>query len=196
MKILFDLVATQPSGSGKRHGGGIYGEIVLRKLIDLGADLIIYYDSSRWLNPAIENIIKSSNSTLVDINGKKLDEIVEEFQPDTFYSALPSPEHVLLKIPRKIGTLHGLRFLERPHDKMQRRFRNEPMKSIMVNYLETISPKTVFNKRKKDYAGILDMQLIVVSNHTAYSLRNFFPETAKRNVPVFYSPSTTVEMEL
>ncbi|MDE7394315.1 MAG: glycosyltransferase, partial [Muribaculaceae bacterium] len=102
----------------------------------------------------------------------------------------------LLKIPRKIGTLHGLRFLERPHDKMQRRFRNEPMKSIMVNYLETISPKTVFNKRKKDYAGILDMQLIVVSNHTAYSLRNFFPETAKRNVPVFYSPSTTVEMEL
>lgn len=44
-KILFDLVNTQPSISGKRHGGGIYGEIVFRKLVEKGADLVAYYDS-------------------------------------------------------------------------------------------------------------------------------------------------------
>ncbi|MDE5968989.1 MAG: glycosyltransferase, partial [Muribaculaceae bacterium] len=166
------------------------------KLAELKADVVIFYDSSKWLNPEIEAIIKESGYPLEDINATSLSEIIEKHKVATFYSALPLSEHAQLPVERKIGTMHGLRFLERPHDEMQRRFRNEPMKSIMVNYLETISPKTVFNKRKKDYAGILDMQLIVVSNHTAYSLRNFFPETAKRNVPVFYSPSTTVEMEL
>lgn len=196
MKILFDLVATQPSGSGKRHGGGIYGEMVLRKLAELNADLVIYYDSDKWLNPDMESIIRKSGYPLEDIKEMQISEIVARHKPDVFYSAIPNKMHSQLQVSRIIGTMHGLRSLERSHDKMQRKYRDEPFKSILINYLEAIIPKMVFNKRRKEYDGILDMELVVVSNHTAYSLRNFFPETVARNVPVFYSPSTTVEMEL
>ena len=147
MKILFDLIATQPSGSGKRHGGGIYGEMVLRKLIEMGADIVAYYDSAKWLNPEIKKLIKDHNCYLEDINHNAIESIINKYRPDTFFSPLPEPSHNNINVSRKIGTLHGLRFLERPHDKLQRRFRNEPLKSIVVNYIEVIAPKYIFNKR-------------------------------------------------
>ena len=57
-KILFDLLATQPNDSGKRHGGGKYGEIVFKKIVELGYPVLCYYDSSLWINPEVMDLIK------------------------------------------------------------------------------------------------------------------------------------------
>ena len=48
-QILFDLTATQPIGSNKRHGGGKYGEVVLRQILKRGLPVTCYYDSNKWL---------------------------------------------------------------------------------------------------------------------------------------------------
>ena len=55
--ILFDLTATQPIGSNKRHGGGKYGEVVLRQILKRGLPVTCYYDSRMWLNPDIKNLL-------------------------------------------------------------------------------------------------------------------------------------------
>ena len=56
LKLLFDLSATQPNASGKRHGGGIYGEIVFKRILELGYRPICYYSASKWLNPEIMSL--------------------------------------------------------------------------------------------------------------------------------------------
>lgn len=55
--ILFDLVATQPSGTSIRHGGGKYGEVVLRRILERGLPVSCYYDSNKWLNPDIKSLL-------------------------------------------------------------------------------------------------------------------------------------------
>lgn len=195
-KILFDLECTQPSIFGKRHGGGIYGEMVLRKLVELDADLVVYYNSQKWLNPEIEKLLKDANVAMADTSVNSLSEIIDHYKPDTLYSALPEKHHSQLPVNRRLGTLHGLRTIESPNDPMMLRFTNVSRRSRMVHYLQRLRPGMMLRKRKSQYADLLGLELVVVSNHTAYSLRSFFPETAKRDIPVFYSPSTTVEMEL
>ena len=61
IRLLYDLVSTQPIGQTMRHGGGIYGEIVLRKLVSLGYKFSCLYDSRRWLNPDIKDLCLSSD---------------------------------------------------------------------------------------------------------------------------------------
>lgn len=46
MKLLFDVSATQPNSSGKRHGGGRYGEIILFRMIERKLKFACFYDSS------------------------------------------------------------------------------------------------------------------------------------------------------
>ena len=93
MKILFDLECTQPSFSGKRHGAGIYGEIVLRKLCERNVPVVAFYDSAKWLNPEMEKIVTDSpEATLVDRHGKPLQEVFDQSGADRLFSALPVPE--------------------------------------------------------------------------------------------------------
>ena len=61
--ILFDLSATQPMGSTKRHGGGKYGEVVLRHILKRGRPVTCYYDSRKWLNPDIKNLLCRGGKT-------------------------------------------------------------------------------------------------------------------------------------
>ena len=53
--ILFNLESTQPSISGKRHGGGIYGEILFKRMVELNADMAAFYTSEKWMNPLSKN---------------------------------------------------------------------------------------------------------------------------------------------
>lgn len=56
--ILFDLVATQPSVDSKRHGGGKYGEVIFKRIVERQLPVSCIYDSRRWINPEIQNILK------------------------------------------------------------------------------------------------------------------------------------------
>ena len=58
MKILFDLQACQPIGHIKFHGGGIYGYIILKKLLEKSPQsLIIYVDCNSYIDPEVEKLI-------------------------------------------------------------------------------------------------------------------------------------------
>ena len=55
VKLLFDLVATQPNLSGKRHGGGRYGEIIFFRMLERNISFSCFYDSTLWINPSVLN---------------------------------------------------------------------------------------------------------------------------------------------
>ena len=195
-KILFDLESTQPSISGKRHGGGIYGEILFRKLAELKADMTAYYNSAKWLNPEIAKVAEKEGVKLADINGRSFAEVVAEVKPDIIYSCLPDKYHFAEGV-KTIGTLHGLRFLELPYDRLMLRYPNVTWKARVKNRLERMFPKKMAQiNLNRMYGHFFDMDYVVVSNHTASSVRQFFPGAADKEIKVFYSPSTTVEMEL
>ncbi len=194
--ILYDLEATQPSVSGKRHGGGIYGEMLFRKLIESGADMSAYYNSDKWFNPDIRNLAELNGIELHDVKGRTVADLVNEIKPTVFYSPVPE-DFGLGDDVTVIVTLHGLRHLELPRDPLMGRYAGVPLTQRIKNFVKPLAPGIVqkYNKRRF-YSFLLDKDLVVVSNHTAYSLIQYFPETARRDVKVFYSPSTTVNMEL
>lgn len=197
MKILFDLECTQPSDSGKRHGGGIYGEIVLRKLVELGADVTAYYNPEKWLNPEMIKLTESGLKLLERKNKEPVEQLIEKTGTQTFYAPMMIPDYYSIPdgMVRKVFTLHGLRDLELPHDSFQRRYRNEPFKSIVVNLLEVICPKYVeYHHRRKIRQFSNDF--VVVSTHTANALKIWYPEACDIDVKVFYSPSTDVAMNI
>ena len=89
-KLLFDLVATQPNASGKRHGGGKYGEIIFFRMIERGLKFDCIYDSRKWLNPEVENAANNHGCVMYDISNNKLDSIIIKGKYDNLYSPLPN----------------------------------------------------------------------------------------------------------
>lgn len=63
MKLLFDVSATQPNSSGKRHGGGRYGEIILFRMIERKLKFACFYDSSKWLNPKVKTACQKGKNS-------------------------------------------------------------------------------------------------------------------------------------
>ena len=112
-KILFDLTATQPAHGVKRHGGGKYGEIILRRILERRLPVACYYDGNRWINPLIKDAV---GDELYDINSAQLSEILHETGSMLIYSPLPNMPLFKFDECKIIGTIHGLRRLETPAD--------------------------------------------------------------------------------
>lgn len=190
-KILFDLEATQPAASVQRHGGGRYGEIVLQRMIELGVKPVCFYNSNKWLNPDIKKLLDDNNVKLVDITKTSLEGLVEQEHADVLYSCLSSNEENHLTSCRVLATLHGLREMETPRDKVYWYYRGHTLKNRVKFLIESL---TNHRRHARYYASLKDnpnFHFVVVSKHTQASLKAFFPEYKDIKAPVFFSPSTS-----
>lgn len=191
--ILFDLVATQPNSAGKRHGGGKYGEIVLKHLIARGHSITCYYDSSLWLNPDIRFALENNQIALYDIREGDLSSIVNLVNPDLLYSPLISDKLLCVNECKVAVTIHGLRQLEVPQDYYRFFYRNNTLRSFILFFYELFFRKRIIRKSLQYYKAVFskhDFHVITVSNHSAASFKSFFPTLKAVELPVFYSPST------
>ncbi len=192
--ILFDLSITQPSSSYARHGGGIYGEIVFKRIVERGLPISCFYNSKRCLNENIKSIIDKYQIPIFDIEERSIEQIVKEENISRIYSALP---HALRNFGKceVYGTVHGLRPLELPTDNFYFKYHLSWRFRSLVKFLsKIILPKIGYGHERKifdDYFKNDKFNIITVSNHSAYSIKTFFPETKNKNIKVFYSPSTT-----
>ena len=195
MTLLYDLTATQPSPESRYHGGGAYGEVLFFKLLEYldKFTLICYYDSKNYINPDILERIKTNSIKLYDINEKSINQIVTEEKIDRLYSAMLNlNQHIPLGQIEVYTTVHGLRTLEMPFDpimleyasslkeKIKYRLFMGPAKNYYLKKLRAINGRLVTDPR---------IQVITISNHSAASIKSFYPETAGRNIPVFASPT-------
>lgn len=189
--LLYDLTATQPIGDIARHGGGIYGEMVLFNLVKKSSNFACYYDSKRWINPRIIEECNKSNIKIYDINDVSLEDLSKRFTH--IYSALPNIS--TQKVPiHKIFTLHGLRDLETPLDSFIPYY-TRSWKNKLKYYIKLLC-KAKFKKRS--LARIKDIylydkknvEIITVSNHSRAAIEILIPEICNYKIPIktFYSP--------
>lgn len=95
MNLLYNLVAVQPIHNAKFHGGGSYGEVVFRALLehlDEEGKLFCAYDGKKYLDPDVIAACKERGIPLLDINESSPQKIIDENSIDTFYTPLYSLE--------------------------------------------------------------------------------------------------------
>lgn len=194
MKILFNLTATQPIGKTKFHGGGKYGLIVFKRIVELAPEKIaVFYDKDAYLDENALNIIKKyklpqyyKGAISIYDAARKEGGII--YSPFFAQNDIPSDIKV-------IQTQHGLRVMEMPSDITQKYYVEEN-KSFLTFVKQLI--KNCFKQRYQYHVEEMHRQRIcmdnlitvTVSNHSKYSILSFFPEMSSRNIKVFYSPST------
>ena len=198
-KLLFDLSVTQPAFTSKRHGGGIYGEIVLKKIIELNYNVIVAYNSSLWLNPDIKALCESHDVKMADISKIGILDAIDEIKPDIFYSPQPLGDFYKSKNCDMVVTIHDLREIELQLDsKMFWRY-TQGLKMQLKLWFQFFFPsylKMRKHNRIANYVRNPEIRFVTVSNHTLSSLRLFYPELSEVDIPVYYSPSTINEVAL
>ncbi|GAA4785556.1 glycosyltransferase [Olivibacter ginsenosidimutans] len=195
MNFLYDLVASQPNSSGAFHGGGKYAKKVFLELCKLNTGWTIfgYFDSLKELDQDIQNCCKEMQIQLIDKVNFDICTAIKKYDIKRFYSALPEYMLDVLKTDCDFyGTVHGLRMLETRYSLHTLRFTKSSKEKIKYTF------KILFDRHfiKKDKMRLEryvvgKMKVIAVSEHTKYSIANYFPTINPENIKVFYSPSVT-----
>ena len=197
VRLLFDLRATQPNGSGKRHGGGRYGEVIFFRMAEKGLTFGCYYDSRLWFNPDVKAVIDEKGIVLHDVAERPLQRIVDEGGYTRVYSCLPDKAVGALRGVELYGTMHGLRGFETPWDRCFWDYDNTLREKVKF-ILRKVLPGPWFARERRKFRAkyiATGMNMVVVSNHTKYAVKSFFPEMKDRELKVFYSPNTSAEVK-
>lgn len=195
MKLLFDLSATQPSGTSKFHGGAKYGEIVFGEICKRNhVKLTCLYNSSKYINPVMYNFCVSNNIILIDELKNPLQQILDKGDYDVFYSALGVGYHdVNFHNTTFIVTQHGPRRMEMLADQYEYKYLSS-VSGYMKWIIKSIYPSFFFKRSYLHNLRLLtnsNIKVVTVSNHSKYSLMSFFPFLKDADIKVFYSPSTS-----
>lgn len=187
--LLYDLVSTQPIGNTLRHGGGIYGEIVLKKMISLGYTFCCLYDSRLWMNPDIKALCDSNGVALLDVAEHSVDEWVEKENYPVLYCPV---DYRLSNKTKSISTIHGLRRIEMPNDWMQLRYKNSWRelfyffpRILLGKIWKQMKIRRMYNEIASD-----NFKFVTVSKHSMYAFLSYFPHLSKQDFRCYYSPST------
>lgn len=194
MKILYDLMATQPLGGNKFHGGGEYAKIVFEHLVKnkKNAEIVCIYNKNNYLDKDIIRLIKDNHLELLDIEKIDIQEITSTFKINKFYSALPYQFYDLnLDNLEFIFTIHGLRPIEMPTDKYEIRYAKN-MRDIAKFILKNIFKRRYVSTKKSQFNKLFSISknitIITPSLYTKYSLLRHFTELKQKQIYVLYSP--------
>lgn len=200
-KLLFDLLMAQPVGNVKFHGGGEYIKRILKEILDKYLDrieLTVFYDKDKFIDDWLKADLYAKSVCCLDIkNFHEVRSLLTEGKYDTFYSGLPYlytrgeiPENVYA-----IGTFHGLRAVECPHDDAReymyvlgiKKHAKYRVRSLLMEYSATFRQFKVKNTLSSYRQSMEAFDLIVSdSAHSEYTIRNFFPDV--KNVTTCYAP--------
>lgn len=197
--ILFDLTACQPSRSSKRHGGGRYAEVVLLRMLERGVPVVCYYDSRKWLNPLIKAEIEKNGIDLYDTKGNTIQEIVRECKPSLLYTALILDlRNADINCPI-LFTWHGIRDDETPLDPFFWHYKQIRFKVRARFLLKKWFPSIGYAQKRHENVSLLNndsKHFVMVSQHSRCSLLCYYPEAKGKNIPVFYSPNTSSDLQM
>lgn len=197
--ILFDLSVCQPNAESKFHGGGVYGQIVFKKLTEMNASAVkVYYYSSRFIDDSIKELIKENEMTVYDGDNITFLDAYKKSGADLIYSPLYSNHHdeVIKNGANFVVTIHGLRSLEMMTDEMETEYATSFRMWLKAKMKSSIFGRMVYQRNYSWYKNLLDtpnVRVLTVSNHSKYSIKCYYPDVDINNIDVFYSPSTTIE---
>lgn len=196
MTLLFDLACTQPNCSGKRHGGGKYGEIVFYRIVERSLPIVALYDSSRWFNPEIKAFIEKNGIELLDKQKEgSINNIVNKYGFNKVYSPIVSNE--MFEINANIdlvGTIHGLRPLELSFDIFMLKYNCCSLREKCTYIIKKLWNNFGYKRARKFYKQAYsheNFRFAMVSYHGINALLAYMPQFKNKRIKVFYSPSTS-----
>ncbi len=194
MKVLFDLVATQPVHGAVYHGGGEYSKAVFIAAVQGGYSFDALWDSKKPLDPYVKQLCDEKGIPLIDLEGRSFSEAYKDY--DVFFTGLPYGRFdagASKGKTRLIFTIHGVRSLEMPTDRYEIPFyvgTKDPKRVLKALYIRLFPGR--YRKgaasRIRKMLTLPNKKIVTVSSHTKYSLLNFFPELQEDELFVCYSP--------
>lgn len=192
--LLYNLIPCQPLMS-KRHGGGKYGEAVIRKIIADGRRVICVYDSTKWINPEILELLSCNHILLYDVNSISIPSIIEKEKTAVYFTPIVSKRTVGDWKCKIAGTIHGLRAIEMPADYMYCYYRG--IRNIFFYLAYKIAGAFIRKrciKRLNCFFSMDNFYPITVSEHSFHQIKHFF--SVRETLPIYYSPSTNRNGEI
>ena len=196
-KILFDLLSAQPIGNTKFHGAGEYIKAIFKNITEKfinECEIIVFYNKDAFIDDWIKKILNDKSIKTYDI--KKTEDINLIFKQekiDVFYSGMPYnlKRNYIPKDICIIGTIHGLRQIEKDLDEYSYLYTEKHR--FIINKIKMIT-RYEFKRRKKNYSNVIQIldKIICDSEHTKYSICNYYPEVSMDKVEVFYAPNKEI----
>ena len=161
----------------------------------------MFFNSKKWLNPEMEELLKRHGIQTFDVSEHNLEEIIRDYEAEVLYTPLLSDMTEKVEGCKVIATQHGLRGYELPIDLMKLRYKSqfkvrEIARSMVLNFFPSLNRKRIDRLRRESVMMKGKIDFVTVSEHSAYSIKTYFPEINFDTRKVFYSPSTVKEQEL
>lgn len=191
-KLLFDLVACQSSRNTMNHGGKEYGEAVFFETMKRDVDLDGLYNPDLEIDQRILDYFKE-HGKLISTKEQSLQEAINTGEYQAFYSPLPYG-YSSIKWGKTIfvGNIHGMRPVEAFTDKFEYKYSNSfklSIKALVKSF------RFVERKRKIEFLDRIgniinnpSFVCITGSEHSKFTLLNYFPSIPSENIAVFYDP--------
>ena len=190
------MAATHPGLLGSVHGGGVYAEVVFKKLLQQSPlnTVDVFFWKHKHLSESIEQLCLEYQVVQHKISYiEDLQDLIDGGDFHTLYSALPYSLYRPINTSniRFVYTIHGLRELEVPYSTDQWRY-SYNWKRIIEWGWGMLFTKHFLESSKKRIGNLLQKPnsiVVTVSNHSKYSLLSFFHSMIKsENIRVLYSP--------
>ncbi len=189
MKLLFDITPTQ----WLANGSGIYTAMIFEKAIELGYSFDCLYSKKTDLLDSVRKIAEKNNCKLIPYNNQTdIEYIISKNKYDRLYfGTLLNSD---CKIPAElevIVTLHDIRFVEVPNDKFRYLYRKTFFDRFKQRIASLLFPLLNKNEQIKAVSKIIhhpNLKIVTVSNHSKYSILQFFPSVSKETIFVLYCP--------
>ncbi len=197
-KILFD--GTFYQGNTSFHGGGEYGKAVLERL--LARDGIekkcgIFFLKKSPICGDIYDICKEKRIKIhICTDWRNIPYVIRENGYKTIYSALPYRNWGEIKLPndiRFVCSFHGLRQIElAEYERTEKAHYENKNNNLDYDYLYRFTDLDKFPDYVHLYRETLsaskNIKIITGSQHTKYSVYNYFPELQDLDIEVLHDP--------
>lgn len=198
-RILFDLVACQSNGTSMNHGGKEYGEAVFCEMMKQKIPLSCIYNSKLELNEQYLNYCKGTGEVF-DTQITSLQDVIETHSFSVFYSALPyALNNMNWHDTTFIGNIHGLRPIEAFTDRYEYKYSNS-VKGLLKAFVKSIG--FIERKKKKKFLNRIgeiinnpSFVCLTGSDHSKFTLLNYYPSVKPERIAVFYDPLNLVEVD-
>ncbi|MBF9017774.1 MULTISPECIES: glycosyltransferase [unclassified Oceanispirochaeta] len=193
MKVLYDLVATQPLHGSVYHGGGEYSKAVFEAALLAGYQCDALYDSKKPLDEHVKSLCDDYGIKLVDLAGRSFAQAYRGY--DTFFTGLPYGRFNGNQDgeTRLIFTIHGIRSLEMPSDHYEMPFylASRAWKRVLKAWFIRLFPasyKKIARSKVERLLTLPNSRVVTVSGHSKYSILSFFPFMKEEDLQVCFSP--------
>ena len=192
-EILFDGTSCQLERPGHFHGGGEYAKFILERALDEGYRFEIVLYSHFFNDEKLDSLLSRMPAGTVHYVASKqeLYGLIDSGGYCRFYTALPYGYYDYRCKAQFSGVIHGLRKVELPWNEYAWLGESRMPMRIAGRFFPGLMAKLVRSRTMGQFRKILGIpgaRIITVSEHSKYSILNFFPDFPAERIDVFYSP--------